>query len=106
MRWPGAGDESPSCSDEHRMVNWEPIGKQLHVIQADQRSLRDAIRLVDKRVERLDASLSRFATRDEVLDVVQVLADRIGGFEAHIDTRLDELASRLGAIESRLPPAR
>ena len=39
--------------------------------------------------------LSLMATREELLEVLRVLADRIGNFEALMQARFDQLLARL-----------
>ncbi len=70
-------------------VSLDFIGSTLRSIQADQRTLRMENELMRK-------ELGRLASRDELLEVLRVLADRIGNFEALMEARFDLLMARLG----------
>ena len=80
-------------------VSLEWIGRALLAIQADTRSMRDENALTR-------SELGRMARRDELLDVLKVLSDRIVSFEATVLARLDQtersINERLELIERRL----
>ena len=80
-------------------VSLEWIGRALLAIQADTRSLRDENALIR-------SELGLMARRDELLDVLKVLSDRIASFEATVLARLDQtersINERLELIERRL----
>ncbi len=54
--------------------------------------------------ELIRKELARLASRDELLEVLRVLADRIGNFEALTETRLDQLGDQVARITSRRTP--
>ena len=66
------------------------IGSLLRTIQAEQRTLRTENELIRK-------EMGRFATRDELLDVLRAILDRIGTFEAMMDNRIDQMEARADA---------
>jgi len=72
-------------------ITLEFLGATLRAIQAEQRTLRMENELIRKEIARL-------ASRDELLEVLRVLADRIGNFEALMEARFDQLAAQLGRI--------
>jgi hypothetical protein len=76
-------------------VSLKLIGERLHAIQADQRTLRGENELIRKEIGRLAGTI---VTRDTLSEVLTVLLNRIGNFEALIEARMDE-------ILARLPPA-
>ena len=76
-------------------VSLEFIGATLRAIQAEQRTLRGENELIRKEIGRLLAQLAQTATREELLEVLRVLADRIGNFEALMQARFDQLLTRL-----------
>jgi hypothetical protein len=47
--------------------------------------------------------LMRLATRDASSEVLGVLADRIGNFEALMETRFDRLGTQVAALAERPP---
>ena len=82
-------------------VSLDPIGRTLLAIQAEMRTIRDENSLIRR-------ELATKASRDELLDVLRVLSDRIGSFEATMLARLDQtersLHERLTHLEALLPP--
>ena len=72
-------------------ITLEFLGAALRAIQAEQRTLRMENELIRKEIARL-------ASRDELLEVLRVLADRIGNFEAGMEARFDQLAGQLARI--------
>ena len=73
-------------------VSLEFIGTTLRAIQAEQRTLRGENELIRREVGRVAGLV---ATRDELLEVLRVVTDRIGNFEALMEARFDQLLSRL-----------
>jgi hypothetical protein len=66
-------------------VSLEWIGAALRTMQAEQRSIRDENQLI----------------RPALSEAVTVLLQRIGNFEAHIDTRMDMLDVRLDRLTKK-----
>lgn len=64
------------------------IGATLRAIQAEQRTLRTENELIRK-------DIARLASREELLEVLRVLSDRIANFEALVEARFDQLAGQL-----------
>ena len=83
-------------------VSLELIGSSLRAIQAEQRTIRNENELIRKEI-------GRMASRDELLEVLRVLADRIGGLERLTDARFDQLERSvhepLERIEQLVRPA-
>lgn len=86
-------------------ISLEWIGRTLLAIQAEMRTIRDEnvlIRTELGRTARRDEVLG-MARREEVLDILRVLADRIAGFETTLLSRLDQtersINERLELIE-------
>jgi hypothetical protein len=73
-------------------LSLEFIGTTLRAIQAEQRTLRGENELIRREVGRLAGLV---ATRDELLEVLRVVTDRIGNFEALMEAPFDELLARL-----------
>jgi hypothetical protein len=73
-------------------VSLEFIGTTLRAIQAEQRTLRGENELIRREVGRIAGLV---ATRDELLEVLRVVTDRIGNFEALMEARFDQLLARL-----------
>jgi hypothetical protein len=69
-------------------VSLELIGNLLRSIEAEQRTLRMENELIRK-------EMGRLASRDELLEVLRVLADRIGNFEVLMEARFDQMETRL-----------
>ncbi|MBV8614541.1 MAG: hypothetical protein JOY66_12340 [Acetobacteraceae bacterium] len=69
-------------------VSLDFIGHALRAIQAEQRTLRMENELIRK-------ELARLASRDELLEVLRVLADRIGNVEALMEARFDQLREQI-----------
>ena len=80
-------------------ITLEFLGATLRAIQAEQRTLRMENELIRKEIARL-------ASRDELLEVLRVLADRIGNFEALMEARFDQLAAQLRGSARRASQAR
>ena len=82
-------------------VSLDPIGRTLLAIQAEMRTIRDENSLIRR-------ELATKASRDELLDILRMLSDRIGSFEATMLARLDQtersLHERLTHLEALLPP--
>ena len=82
-------------------VSLDPIGRTLLAIQAEMRTIRDENSLIRR-------ELATKASRDELLDMLRMLSDRIGSFEATVLARLDQtersLHERLTHLEALLPP--
>ena len=82
-------------------VSLDPIGRTLLAIQAEMRTIRDENSLIRR-------ELATKASRDELLDMLRMLSDRIGSFEATMLARLDQtersLHERLTHLEALLPP--
>ena len=80
-------------------VNHETVLSELRAIQAGARSLRDEAALI-----RSEAAL--MARREELLDVLRVLSDRIAAFETAVLARMVQtersINERLAQIERRL----
>ena len=74
-------------------VSLEFIGATLRAIQAEQRTLRADNELLRSELGRLAGAM---ATRDTVLDVMRLVMDRIGNFEALMEARFDQLAAQIG----------
>ena len=75
------------------------LGATLRSIQAEQRTLRMENELMRKDLGRIGSQL---ATREELLEVLRVLAERLGGFEAMMQTRLDQLGAQNAQTADRL----
>ena len=73
-------------------VSLEFIGTTLRAIQAEQRTLRGENELIRREVGRVAGLV---ATRDGLLEVLRVVTDRIGTFEALMEARFDQLLARL-----------
>ncbi len=73
-------------------VSLEFIGTTLRAIQAEQRTLRGENELIRREVGRIAGLV---ATRDKLLEVLRVVTDRIGNFEALMEARFDQLLARL-----------
>ena len=86
---------------DQRTVTLEFIGATLRSIQAEQRTLRMENGLIRETMSR---ELGRLATREELVEVLRVLADRIGNFEALMETRFDQLGSQVAALANRPTP--
>jgi hypothetical protein len=75
------------------------IGRTLREMQADMRTIRSENALLQR-------ELAGKASRDEVLNVLAVLSDRIAAFEARMERRFDQtersLDERLTGIETKL----
>ena len=69
----------------------ELIGNLLRSIQAEQRTLRMENDLTRK-------ELARLASREELLEVLRVLADRIGNLEALVEARFHPLGGQVARI--------
>ena len=82
-------------------VSLDPIGRTLLAIQAEMRTIRDENSLIRR-------ELATKASRDELLDMLRMLSDRIGSFEATVLARLDQtersLHERLTHLEGLLSP--
>jgi hypothetical protein len=91
-------------------VSLDPIGRTLLAIQAEMRTVRDENTLIRHNLGRMARrdQLGPMVQRDELLDVLRVLSDRIGSFEATMLARLDQtersLHERLTHLEALLPP--
>lgn len=72
-------------------VTLEFLGTTLRAIQAEQRTQRMENDLIRKEIGRL-------ASRDELLEVLRVLADRTGNFEALMEARFDQLDQRIASL--------
>lgn len=79
-------------------IDLEFIARLLRSIQAEQRTLRDENRVVRRDLDRISTDLARFATRDESAEVSRVVADRIGSFEATMDTRFDRMLGQVAGL--------
>ena len=71
----------------------EYIGRTLLAIQAEQRTLRDENKLIRQ-------ELGKLASRDEVLRVLDVLADRISDLEALTRAQFAMLERRFDRLSS------
>jgi hypothetical protein len=82
-------------------VSLDLIGRALLAIQAEMRTIRDENSLIRR-------ELATKASRDELLDMLRMLSDRIGSFEATVLARLDQtersLHERLAHLAALLPP--
>ncbi len=82
-------------------ISLEWIGATLRAIQAEQRTLRMENELIRKELGQLAGAM---VTRDLLSEVLRIIVDRIGNFEAYVDTRLDQqrayLDTRLDRLES------
>jgi hypothetical protein len=67
-------------------ISLEWIGTTLRTMQAEQRSIRDENQLI----------------RSALSEAITVLLQRIGNFEAHIDTRMDVLNVRIDGLQAVL----
>ena len=76
-------------------ITLEFIGATLRAIQAEQRTLRLENELIRK-------ELGRCATRDELLEVLRVIVDRIANFEALMETRFDAQNRRMDQMAGRI----
>jgi hypothetical protein len=70
-------------------IGLDLIGAILRTMQAEQRTLRTENELIRKEMGRM---MGLMATRQEVSDVLRVITDRIGNFEALMETRFDQLS--------------
>lgn len=79
--------------------NHEAVQSELKAIQADALSLRDEAALIRSEV-------GHMARREELLDVLRVLSDRIAAFETAVLAGIDQtersINERLAQIERRL----
>jgi hypothetical protein len=75
-------------------ISLDLIGAILRTMQAEQRTSRAENELIRKEMGRMAGLI---ATRQEVSDVLRVITDRIGNFEALVETRFDQLFMHLGA---------
>jgi prefoldin subunit 5 len=73
-------------------LSLELIGRLLRQIQAEQRTLRGEITMIRADMAHMRAEM---ITKREVLEAVTVIVDRIGNFEALMETRMDQLAAKL-----------
>ncbi len=80
-------------------ISLDFIGATLRSIQAEQRTLRMENELIRKEMAR---ELARLATREELLEVLRVLADRIGNFEALMETRFDQQVARFDQLSDQV----
>ena len=82
-------------------ISLEFIGATLRSIQAEQRTQRGEIDLLRREVAR---ELTRLASREELLEVLRVLSDRIANFEALMEVRFDRVSAQMDLLASRLQP--
>ncbi len=85
-------------------VSLDFIGTTLRSIQAEQRTLRGENELIRKEIGRIAGVV---ASREGLHEVLRVLADRIGNFEALMEARFDPFFMRLtdrGRGLMRTPP--
>ena len=80
-------------------ITLDVLGVLLRQIQAEQRTLRGENELIRADLGRLAGAM---VTREQLADVVRIIADRIGNFEALMETRLDGLEALIRA-ERREP---
>ena len=85
-----------------QLVSLEWIGATLRQIQADQRTLRGENELTRRELGRLASSMSGLVTKDQLADVVGLIADRIANFEALVETRIDILGEQMTRVETLL----
>lgn len=71
------------------------IGRQLLAIQGEQRTIRAENELIRHEIGKL-------ASRDELLQVLRVLSDRVANSEALIEGRFDALQADIAARFDRL----
>jgi hypothetical protein len=77
-------------------LSLEFIGATLRSIQAEQRTLRMENALLRESIAGLATQMAtQMATRKELLEVLNVLVERIANFEALTETRLDRLGTHL-----------
>jgi hypothetical protein len=67
-------------------ISLEWIGAQLRTIQAEQRTIRTENELL----------------RSALAEVVRVLSERIGNFEALTEARVDQLTNRVAGLEATM----
>ena len=77
----------------------EFIGQRLLAIQSLLDARQIEIELTRKELARIAGAM---ITREMLSEVVQVLAGRIGSFEALIDTRMIQVTGRMGQVEGRM----
>jgi hypothetical protein len=77
-------------------ISLDLIGKLLRDVQAQQRTQRGDTELLRKDVEMLRRDLTKFATREELMEVLRVIVDRIANFEALMESRFDRLSAQVG----------
>ena len=71
------------------------IGSTLRAIQAEQRTLRAENEMLRLVLGRLTGAM---ATRETVLEVLRLIMDRIGNFEALLEARMDGLSVQIATI--------
>ena len=76
-------------------ISLEFIGATLRTIQAEQRTQRMEVALLREQI-------ARMATKAELLDVLNVLAERFGNFEALMETRFDRLEGRFDQLATQV----
>ncbi|HVB69739.1 MAG TPA: hypothetical protein VNE67_17975 [Acetobacteraceae bacterium] len=80
-------------------ISLEFIGQRLRAIQSQLNAQQIEIELARKELARFAGTM---ITREMLSEVVQVLAGRIGAFEALIDTRMIQVEGRIGQVEGRI----
>jgi hypothetical protein len=80
-------------------VSLELIRGILRAIQADQRTIRGENELIRKEI-------GRTATRDELLEVLRVSADRLAGMEGRTEVRFGQLERSVNERLERLEKLR
>jgi prefoldin subunit 5 len=82
-------------------INLEFIGSTLRSIQAEQRTLRSENELLRSEIGRLAGAM---ATRDTIMEVLRLIMERIGNFEALMETRIDMLSGQVATIAAAVTP--
>jgi hypothetical protein len=71
-------------------ISLELIGTLLRQVQAEQRNLRDEIKLIRREMES-----DRAAVRDLMHEVLTVVTERVGSFEALMEARFDQQSAQI-----------
>lgn len=79
-------------------ISLEFIGSTLRAIQAEQRNARAENELIRGEIGRLAGGA---VTRELLSEVLRLLMERIGNFEALMETRLDQLLVQLAQRDAK-----
>jgi hypothetical protein len=80
-------------------ISLDFVGHRLTAMQSQLYAQQIEIELTRKELARFAGAM---ITREMLSEVVQVLAGRIGAFEALIDTRMMQVEGRMDRLESRI----